>query len=115
MYDTNNVFAKIIRKELPAKIHYEDDIVIAFDDIAPCAPTHVLVIPKGEYEDYSAFINKAPLEIVAHYFQTIEKIVKLMGLQEQPYRLITNRGEGCGQTVFHFHTHIISGKELKHL
>lgn len=115
MYNPDNIFAQIIQKELPANIQYEDDMILAFDDISPQAPIHVLVIPKGEYIDYTDFITKAPLEVIAHYFQTIEKIIKKLGIENQAYRLITNRGEGCGQTVFHFHTHILSGKTLSNL
>lgn len=115
MYDKNNVFAKIINGELQAKKIYEDDIVIAINDINPVAPVHVLVIPKGDYIDYSDFINKASSEIIQHYFAKIAKIITMLGLEPGGYRLVTNKGSDSGQSVFHFHTHIIGGKPFSKL
>jgi diadenosine tetraphosphate (Ap4A) HIT family hydrolase len=112
MYDQNNVFAKIIRNEIPSKKVYEDDNVLAFEDISPKAPTHILVIPKGEFISFSDFINKATPEKVADFFQKIGKIAKNLGLEEKGYKLVTNNGEQVGQVVFHFHVHILSGKKL---
>lgn len=112
-YDTNNIFAKIIRNEIPCKKVYEDDMVIAFYDIHPVAPTHVLVIPKGEYLDYSDFISKASDTQISHYFTKLKEIAKLLGLPS--YRIVSNSGEQSGQTVFHFHTHIIGGKTISGL
>ena len=112
MYDKENIFAKIINGQLPAKKVYEDDKVIAFQDIAPVAPTHILVLPKGEFIDYADFVTRASGEEVKNYFTTIVDIIKELGLEEADYRLVTNKGPQSGQSVFHFHTHIISGRKL---
>lgn len=109
-YDQNNVFAKIIRKEIPCKNFYEDEHILAFHDIAPIAPTHILVIPKGEYIDFSDFVEKAGPERVANYFTKIQEIIGKLGLSS--YRIMSNAGANSGQTVFHFHTHVISGKKF---
>ncbi|MBP7189888.1 MAG: HIT domain-containing protein [Rickettsiaceae bacterium] len=106
-YDKNNIFAKILRDEIPAKKVYEDDKLIAFWDIAPVAPVHILVIPKGEYKDYSDFVTKAPAEDVSYYFSTVAKIAKDAGLES--FKISSNVGEQSGQKVFHFHSHILGG------
>ena len=109
-YDSNNVFAKILRGEIPSKKLYEDEFAIAFPDIAPSAPTHILVIPKGAYAHFSDFIANAKPAEVQGYFAAIEKIAAQQNLND--YRLISNKGEGAGQTVHHFHMHILAGKPL---
>jgi len=113
MYDSNNVFAKIIRGEIPSKKVYEDDKVLAFYDVAPAAPTHVLVIPKGEYGDYIDFISKASPQDVLHYFTTIKEIARILGFSgNEGFRICSNIGAKAGQTVFHFHTHILGGAQF---
>lgn len=112
-YDSNNVFAKILRGEIPSKKVYEDEFAFAFHDIAPNAPTHILVIPKGEYCNFSEFSAKAPTALVQGFFAAIGKIAAQHDLQH--YRLITNNGEGAGQTVHHFHMHILAGKKMSAL
>lgn len=114
-YDTNNIFAKIIRGELPARKVYEDEAVLAFHDIAPNAPVHVLVIPKGEYIDFSDFVSKASAEEVTYYFSKINEIANMLGLEEEGFRLTTNKGSKSGQSVFHFHTHILGGAKFSEL
>ncbi|MFK8040433.1 MAG: HIT domain-containing protein [Rickettsiaceae bacterium] len=114
-YDSNNIFNKIINDELESKKFYEDDYLIAIHDINPVAPIHALVIPKGEYVDYDDFISNADQDEVYHYFKTIEAIAKNLDVENHGYRIVTNKGAQCGQTVFHFHTHIISGKKLGEL
>ncbi len=109
-YDTNNVFAKILRGEIPSKKVYEDEFALAFHDLHPDAPTHLLVIPKGEYQHFSAFVREAPAAMQLGYFAAIEKIAAQQNLQH--FRLITNNGEGAGQSVHHFHMHILSGKPM---
>ena len=111
MYDKNNIFAQIILGKVVAKIVYEDEEILAFHDIKPMSEIHVLVIPKGEYVDYSDFINKASNKEIKNYFSKIIDIIKALGLEQKDYTLISNRGASAGQTVLHFHTHIISGKE----
>ena len=112
-YDNNNVIAKIIRGELASKIRYEDDEVLVIDDINPHAPTHVLVIPKGQYINFQHFVNNA--EDVANFFKKIGKIAELLKIEENGYRLITNIGKDGGQTIPHFHVHLLAGKRFSNL
>jgi len=112
MYNKENIFAKIISKDLPTEIIYEDDQVLAFKDIAPVAPVHIIVIPKNNYIDYADFISKASAEEIKHFFAKISDIANQAGLDKDGYRLITNKGEKSGQTIFHFHFHIIGGQKL---
>ncbi|GAB4162918.1 MAG: HIT domain-containing protein [Rickettsiaceae bacterium] len=113
MYDPNNVFAKIINGKIPSEKLYEDDSLIAIKDINPSAPTHLLVIPKGSYTDFADFVEQASESDIARYFKTIAKIAKEYGVQE--YRIVTNKGAASGQSVFHFHTHILSGAKNTNL
>lgn len=109
-YDTSNVFAKILRGEIPCTKLYEDEFALAFNDLHPDAPTHILVIPKGEYANFQSFVSEAPAALQQGYFASIAKIAAQHKLQH--YRLITNNGEGAGQSVHHFHMHILSGKPM---
>lgn len=111
-YDTNNIFAKIIRGEIPSKKAYEDDAVLAFYDVAPAAPVHVLVVPKGEYVSFDDFTAKAPADVVSGFFKSVQKIAASLGLPAGGYRLITNHGADASQSVPHFHVHIIGGRPL---
>lgn len=111
-YDTNNVFAKILRGEIPCKKVYEDAFAFAFEDIAPSAPAHVLVIPKGEYVSLHDFAAKAPEATVKGFFEAVTKVAKQLGLEESGYRIITNHGPDASQTVHHFHVHILGGRSL---
>lgn len=110
-YDRNNIFAKILRGEIPCNKVFENEFVLAFHDIAPNAPTHVLVIPKGEYQHYDEFVAKAPDEMVAGFFRAVREIAKQQNVTNA-YRLITNNGERAGQSVHHFHLHILAGKPM---
>jgi len=109
-YDSNNVFAKILRGEIPARKLYEDAFALAFPDVAPSAPTHVLVIPKGAYENYDAFVARASDAEITGFFKAVRSVAQQLGAQH--YRLITNKGEDAGQSVHHFHVHILGGKTL---
>ena len=111
-YDTSNIFAKILRGEIPCKKVYEDEFAFAFHDIAPEAPVHVLVIPKGEYVSFNDFAQHAPADFMRGYFASIQKIVAELGVDKTGYRLITNHGADASQTVHHFHVHILAGKPL---
>lgn len=108
-YDPGNVFAKILRGEIPCKKVYEDAHVLAFEDIAPAAPVHVLVVPKVPYVSFDDFV-RAPAETVTGFFASVQKVVTTLGLKD--YRLITNTGAQAGQSVFHFHVHILAGRPL---
>ena len=109
-YDPNNIFARILRGEIPNKTVYEDDAVLAFHDIQPRRPVHVLVIPKGEYVSFDDFTAKAGAAVVGRFFEKIGEIARdHLGLVEGGYRLIANTGLNGGQEVPHFHVHIIGG------
>ncbi len=112
MYDKNNVFALILRGEIPTNKIYEDDFAIAFPDLHPKAPTHVLVIPKGEYTDFSDFTAHASAEEVAGFFAAVGKVAQQLGVAEAGYRLVMNTGKNGGQEVPHLHVHILAGKKL---
>lgn len=112
MYDTDNIFAKILRGEIPNKTVYEDDYVLAFEDISPHAPVHVLVIPKGQYTDMDDFSKNAPADEVAALFKSVHKITDKLGLQENGYRLVSNCKAHGGQEVPHLHLHIMGGEPI---
>lgn len=112
-YDPSNIFAKILRKELPCKAIFENEHVLAFHDLYPKAPVHILVIPKGSYMHYADFCANASAEEIVSYFKAIEQIAKAQGLDQNGYRLISNCGEHAHQEVPHFHTHLCGGKLLK--
>lgn len=110
-YDPNNVFAKIIRGELPCKKVYEDDFAFAIHDIAPAAPTHILVMPKGAYVSFADFVARATHAETQGFFAAVAKIAgELKGAPD--FRLISNNGATAGQTVFHFHVHILAGTTM---
>jgi histidine triad (HIT) family protein len=111
-YDNSNIFAKIIRGEIPTKKLYEDEYVIAIEDIEPAAPTHILVIPKGDYSSFDDFSQNASPETIARFFTTIQKLAKQFGIDKSGYRLITNHGQDASQSVAHFHVHLLGGKQL---
>lgn len=111
-YDPNNIFAKILRGEIPCGKVYEDDHVLAFKDINPQAPVHILVIPKGAYVSISDFGTKASAEEIKAFFDAVAKIAAEQGLAEDGFRTITNTGANGGQEVPHFHLHILGGRRL---
>ncbi len=109
-YNKNNVFYKIISGELDADKIYEDHSFLCIKDINPVAPIHLLVIPKLPFTNFADFIENAPKDLIQDYYRLIVKIAREQNIKE--YRVITNLGELSGQTVMHFHTHIIGGKFL---
>lgn len=111
-YDQDNIFAKILRGEIPCAPVYEDDHVLAFPDITPQAPVHILVIPKGAYVDMSDFARNASATEQAALTQAVGHIVAAQGLDDAGYRLITNNGPDSGQEVPHLHWHILAGEPL---
>ena len=111
-YDDTNIFARILRGEIPCSKVYEDDQVLAFNDIAPQTPVHVLVIPKGKYVSFADFTASAPAEEIAHFFRTVGDIARTLGVESTGYRLLTNMGQHGHQDVPHFHLHICAGKQL---
>ena len=109
IYKDDNVFAKILRNEIPCKKVYEDDLVLCFHDINPEAKIHLLIIPKIKCVDFSDFISCATPLQVSLFFTTIKKIAEdILNLKESGYKLKTNNGKNAGQEVFHFHVHLTS-------
>ena len=106
----NCLFCKIIAGDIPSTKVYEDEKVLAFRDIAPQAPTHILVVPKAHIADCNG-ITAENAEVVAHIFSVIPQIAKAEGL-ENGYRVVSNCGEDAGQTVQHLHFHILGGRKL---
>lgn len=111
-YDTNNIFARILRGEIPCKKVYEDDFALAFHDINPQAPTHVLVIPKGEYVSMADFTAKAPDALVTGFFRAVGKVAEELGLVDGGYRILANAGTDSHQEVPHLHVHLFAGAPL---
>ena len=111
-YDDDNVFAKILRGEIPSDKVYEDEWAFAFNDIAPQAPTHVLVIPKGRYVSWDDFSAKASAEEIAGFVRAVGKVAREAGLVEPGYRLLANIGANGGQEVPHLHVHVFAGRPL---
>ena len=111
-YDDGNIFARILRGEIPNKTVYEDEHVRAFHDINPLAPTHILVIPKGPYVSWDDFSQKASDAEIAAYVRAVGKIARAEGLVEQGYRVLANIGLRGGQEVPHLHTHIFGRTSL---
>lgn len=105
------LFCKIAEKEIPSTIVFEDDLVIAFNDIDPQAPTHVLIIPKAHI-DSALEINGNNADIVRHIFIVAAEIAKTLGIDKDGYRIVTNVGEYGGQTVKHLHFHMLGGRNL---
>ena len=111
-YDRNNVFARILRGELPCTRVYEDEDVLAFRDIHPQAPTHVIVIPKGEYASIDDFSERASDAELAAFMRAISRIAKAEGVAESGYRVLANHGSAAHQEVPHFHLHLFGGRDL---
>jgi diadenosine tetraphosphate (Ap4A) HIT family hydrolase len=111
-YDHDNVFAKILRGEIPCRRVYEDDHVLAFHDINPLAPVHVLVIPKGDYVSMDDFTRDATAEQVAGFFRAVGEVARTLGLADNGYRFLANTGADGRQEVPHFHVHIFGGAPL---
>lgn len=111
-YDDNNIFARILRGEIPSDRVYEDDHVLAFRDINPQAPEHVLVIPKGAYVSWDDFSARASDSEIAGFVRAVGKIARDMGLVEPGYRLLANIGHDGHQEVPHLHIHLFGGRPL---
>lgn len=111
-YDPNNIFAKILRGEIPNKTVYEDEWALAFHDINPQAPLHVLVIPKGAYVSWDDFSAKAPAEEIAGFVRAVGHVAREAGLVEPGYRLLANIGGHGHQEVPHLHVHLFGGRPL---
>jgi histidine triad (HIT) family protein len=111
-YDRDNVFARILRGESPCRKVYEDQHVLAFHDINPQAPVHILVIPKGEYGSMDDFAATASDAEISAFIRAIGRIAREHGVVESGYRLLANNGRDAHQEVPHFHVHIFGGRHL---
>jgi histidine triad (HIT) family protein len=111
-YDDNNIFARILRGEIPSKRVYEDAHAFAFHDINPLAPNHILVIPKGSYVSWDDFSARASEAEIAGFVRAVGKVARDAGLVEPGYRLLANTGLNSGQEVPHLHVHIFGGRPL---
>jgi histidine triad (HIT) family protein len=111
-YDPNNIFAKILRGEIPCSKVYEDQHALAFHDIAPQAPLHVLVIPKGAYISWDDFSARAPDAEIGGFVRAVGHVARELGLVDPGYRLLANVGVDGGQEVPHLHVHLFGGKAL---
>src|SRR5262245_31104372 len=108
---SDTIFSKIIRKEIPAKIVYESETVLAFRDIAPKAPTHILIIPKKPLEDVGAAKDEDK-ELLGELLLAAAEIAREEGLDKKGYRLVVNTGSDGGQTVSHLHVHLLGGRQM---
>jgi diadenosine tetraphosphate (Ap4A) HIT family hydrolase len=111
-YDETNIFARILRGEIPARKVYEDEYALAFHDINAQAPVHILVIPKGAYVSWDDFSERAPAEEIAGFVRAIGHVARAQGLVAPGYRLLANVGMHSGQEVAHLHVHLFGGRPL---
>jgi histidine triad (HIT) family protein len=114
-YDDQNIFAKILRGEIPSRKVHEDEWSLAFEDIAPQAPVHVLVIPKGRYVSLVDFASQASEAEIAGFWRAVAQVANALELDEPGYRVIANVGPHSGQEVPHLHVHIMGGRALGRL
>lgn len=105
------IFCKVGRGEIPATFIYEDDLVVAFDDISPQAPIHTLVIPRKHYADFG---DAVPAETLAAIFSAVPVVARAKGVDESGYRVIVNNGRDANQTVGHLHVHVMGGRAMEH-
>ncbi len=111
-YDQNNIFSKILKGEIPSTPIFENEYVLAFNDIEPKAPNHIIIIPKGSYTDsFDFYKNGNDLEII-EFERAIAKIAEDLNIDKTGYRLISNCGRDSGQEVPHYHVHMLAGKKL---
>lgn len=108
----STIFTKIINKEIPADILYESDNVIAFKDIRPQAPIHILIIPKIEIPKVTDIVGKEHSELLGEMFDVANKIAKDLGIAEEGFRLVFNCGNNGGQEVYHLHMHLLGGRKM---
>ncbi len=111
-YDPQNIFARILRGEVPAKIVHQDRCALAFHDIAPQAPVHVLVIPKGAYVSFADFSACASDAEIVGFWRAVGEVARMLEVEAPGYRILSNIGAEGGQEVPHFHVHIFGGRRL---
>lgn len=106
------IFCKIVRKEIPSQVVYEDDRILAFKDINPLAPVHVLIIPKEHMTNVLDF-NESNADLIGHIHLVANKLAREYGIAEKGFRIVTNCNKEGGQIIFHLHYHLIGGEELR--
>ncbi len=111
-YDPNNIFARILRGEIPCATVFENDHALAFRDINPQAPVHILVIPKGSYISHHDFTAQASDAEIAAFARAVSEVIRIAGVAESGYRLLANTGTHGGQEVPHYHVHVLGGRGL---
>lgn len=111
-YNADNIFAKIIRGEIPCNKIYEDDTALAFYDIHPKAKIHALVITKTLVSDFSDFVNHSDNNELANFLRAVQKTIDVLGVESDGYRVVFNTGKNGGQEVPHLHAHILAGEKL---
>ena len=111
-YDTDNIFAKILRGEIPCDKVFENEFALAFNDINSQAPVHVLVIPKGEYISFDDFTQKASSDEMSGFYRAVQEVANKLEVQKKGYRLVANIGKDARQEVLHYHIHILAGRDL---
>ncbi|MBI0535706.1 histidine triad nucleotide-binding protein [Roseomonas sp. KE2513] len=111
-YDDTNIFARILRGEIPSRRVHEDEYAVAFHDINPLAPVHVLVIPRGRYVSIADFSAHASDAEIAGFWRAVGRVARELGLEERGFRALTNMGPEGGQEVPHFHVHLFGGQRL---
>ncbi len=109
--DQNCIFCKIIDKKIPARVVYEDDLAMGFEDVNPQAPTHILIVPKRHIPEVHS-MTAADRDMIGHLFFAAKKIADERKLHDKGYRMVINNGAGAGQTVFHIHLHFLSGRRF---
>jgi diadenosine tetraphosphate (Ap4A) HIT family hydrolase len=112
LYDDQNIFARILRGEIPNRTVYEDEWALAFHDINPQAPVHVLVIPKGAYVSWDDFSSHASADEIAGFVRAVGHVAREAGLTQPGYRLLANTGLNAHQEVPHLHVHLFAGRPL---
>ncbi len=112
IYDKNNIFAKILRKEANADIVFENKYILCFKDIFPKAPIHILIVPKGQFKDIFDFSINANSEEKRAIFDGIAKVIKMFNLEAEGCRIISNFGKNGRQEVLHLHFHLLGGKDI---
>ncbi|MDR2723805.1 MAG: HIT domain-containing protein [Holosporaceae bacterium] len=112
MYNKENIFYRILKSEIPAKIIYENDVALSFYDIRPLKKIHVLVITKGLYSNFGDFVANASIQEVKDFWATVSKVADLLEVSRTGYRIVSNNGPDSGQEVEHFHVHILGGEKL---
>ncbi len=108
IYDTNNIFAKILREEIPCEKVFENEFVLSFKDINPKEKTHILIIPKEQYIDITDFLENADQDYQLNFWKSVYEIIYQLNLKDKGFKIKSHKGKDGGQEVFHFHLHLLS-------